>query len=184
MAGPDEALRFPTINTAYATDLNYRQLNRTASRGEGTNAARNQIAIWRDLGLLAPPPSDDEIADAPRLRPWNDLNAAPELRVRSYLDVHCAGCHQPGGPSRGNFDARFNIPLAASGLVNGPPVAGDIGISGAKLVLPGDLNRSILYQRLKRTDFFRMPPVQYHDQASPILPVIAEWIASLKPSQP
>ena len=30
--------------------------------------------------------------------------------------------------------------------------------------------------------FFRMPPVQYHNAPSPILPVLEEWIRSLKPA--
>jgi hypothetical protein len=33
---------------------------------------------------------------------------------------------------------------------------------------------------LKRNDFFRMPPVQYHNEASPILPLLANWIRGLK----
>jgi hypothetical protein len=48
-------------------------------------------------------------------------------------------------------------------------------------VAPGSPERSILYQRLNRTDFFRMPPVATHDLKSPILPVLAEWIRSMTP---
>ena len=61
---------------------------------------------------------------------------------------------------------RIATPLAQAGLLNADPVAGDLGIAGAKLVVPGDPEKSILYQRLKRTDFFRMPPVLYHDEPS------------------
>jgi hypothetical protein len=59
--------------------------------------------------------------------------------------------------------------------------AGDLGLAGAKVVVPGSPAKSILYQRLKRTDFFRMPPTQYHNEPSPILPVMEAWIRSLKP---
>jgi len=61
--------------------------------------------------------------------------------------------------------------------------AGDLGIAGAGIIVPGSPEKSILYQRLKRTDFFRMPPVQFHNDLPPILPVLAEWIRSLRPEE-
>src|SRR5207245_2948916 len=103
----------------------------------------------------------------------------PELRVRSYLDANCAVCHRPGGPSKGFFDARFSTPLSEQKIVNGELMAGDLGITGAKVVVPGSMQKSILYQRLKRTDFFRMPPVSVNDLPAPLLPALEEWITGL-----
>jgi hypothetical protein len=76
----------------------------------------------------------------------------------------------------------METPLEQSGLIGGELVAGDLGIPGARLVVPGDPDKSILYQRMARTDFFRMPPVQFHSEVSPMAPVIAGWIRSLKPN--
>jgi hypothetical protein len=86
--------------------------------------------------------------------------------------------------SRGSFDARLTTPLAQTGLINGELAAGDLGIAGAKIVVPGSPEKSILLRRMKDTGFFRMPPVQYHNEPSPILPVLEEWIRSLKPASP
>src|SRR5437868_15236711 len=116
----------------------------------------------------------------PRLAHWSDTGATLEARVRSYLDVHCAACHQPGGASRGAFDARIGTPLQSAGLIGNVPIAGDLGIAGAKILAPGSQDKSILYQRIKRINFFRMPPVQFHNERSPIVPVMEEWIRSLK----
>lgn len=171
----DEGLNFPASSFAYRIDANTRQLNREVAGG------KNQLAVWNQLGLFDPPLDEDDLANLPRLASLENVVASPVLRVRSYLEVNCAVCHQPGGASRGLFDARFVTPLEKAGILNGPLAAGDLGISGACVVLPGDPERSILYQRLKHTDFFRMPPVQFHDQVSPILPVLEEWIRSLKP---
>ena len=110
----------------------------------------------------------------------NGPAAASEWRVRTYLHANCSVCHQPGGASRGAFDARLSTPLSATGLVGGEPLAGDLGIAGARLVMPGAPDKSILYQRMNRTDFFRMPPVAYHDERSPILPVLESWIRGLE----
>lgn len=72
----------------------------------------------------------------PRALP--QANGSVEDRVRAYLDVNCAVCHQPGGPSRGNFDLRFGAPLD----INVELVAGDLGIAGARLIVPGDPDKA------------------------------------------
>ncbi len=110
---------------------------------------------------------------------WRSPREAAEARVRSYLHGNCAVCHQPGGASRGLFDARVTTPLSDAGIINGTVAAGDLGIPGAKIVVPGQPEKSVLYRRIKAKDFFRMPPVQYHNEPSPILPVLEEWIRSL-----
>src|SRR6185503_5081305 len=132
-------------------------------------------------GSFDPMPASEQIRGLPEMERWTDDKAPIEARVRSYLHANCAGCHQPGGTARGNFDARIATPLDRTGLILGELAAGDLGITGAKIVVPGVPEKSILYRRLKSTDFFRMPPVQYHNVPSPILPVMEEWIRQLNP---
>ena len=105
----------------------------------------------------------------------SDTNVPIEDRVRSYLDVNCAVCHQSGGPSRENFDARFGAPLK----INGELVAGDLGIAGARLIVPGQPDKSILLQRLIRHDTFRMPPTALNDDPQPVVPLLWEWIEKM-----
>ena len=84
--------------------------------------------------------------------------AAPlELRVRSYLDANCAQCHRPGGVEA-FFDARFDTPLKQQSLINGP-VANPLGISGAKIIVPGDMSKSILFHRVSIVGNGQMPPL-------------------------
>jgi glucose/arabinose dehydrogenase len=171
----DESLQSPTLNIAYVTDLNTRQLNRFI--GE----AQNQLVRLSKKGWLEPKVSLYDLPKLSRLSTLENKGMPLELRVRSYLDANCAPCHQPGGAARGFFDARFSTPLEDSGIVSGPLAAGDLGIAGAQVVVPGDPDKSILFQRLKRNDFFRMPPTSYHSKTSPILPALEEWIRSLPP---
>jgi glucose/arabinose dehydrogenase len=131
-----------------------------------------------NLAYAVPLTASEWQADAPR---WQDESVPVEARVRSYLAAHCACCHQAGGPSRGQFDARLHVALHETGLLNGMPIAGDLGIPGAKLVTAGDPQKSILYKRLAETGFFRMPPVAFHKDQSPILPLVEKWIKELKP---
>ncbi len=169
--GLEPCLRQPEWSLAFSPMITSRQMIR--------DSADSPLHLLLERGLLDGAPGAQSLSALPRLARWDDASAPLELRVRSYLDVHCAACHQPGGASRGLYDARFSTPLDRAGILNGPLAAGDLGISGAKVVVPGDPEKSILYQRLKTTDFFRMPPVQYHNETAPILPLVEEWIRSL-----
>ncbi len=169
---PEPLFSFGVSHAFFQNDLSTRQLNRTGRA--------NPIMLWKAKGHLARAPHPSTLARSEYLKPHHDESASIADRVRSYMDVNCAGCHQPGGNSRASFDARFETTLTQAGLLNAPLVAGDLGITGARIVVACSPERSILYQRLKANDAFRMPPVQYHNQASPILPLMKKWIEDLK----
>ena len=169
--GAEENLNLDLVVTGFLLPLNERQIQRDG-----------QLEKWNDRGWFAPRLRPAEIAAAPHLSASADPHASPELRVRSYLDVNCAACHHPGGPARGNFDARFVTPLTGQKLLDGELAAGDLGLHGARVIVPGHPEKSVMFQRLKRTDFFRMPPVSVNDEPARILPVLEEWIRSLPAS--
>jgi len=64
-------------------------------------------------------------------------------------------------------------------LINGELVAGDLGIPGARLIVPGEPEKSILLQRLIRHDSFRMPPTALNDDPQPVVGPLREWIESM-----
>ena len=142
----------------------------------------NWLRSMQRAGVLETILSPEDLDRLSRGNLWFSPLEPAEARLRSYLHGNCAVCHQPGGASRGLFDARITTPLDQTGMINGELAAGDLGIAGAKIVVPGAPEKSILYRRLKDGGFFRMPPVQYHNAPSPILPVLEEWIRSLKPT--
>jgi hypothetical protein len=170
----DDALGEVIVNPSYRRITAAVELNQPAGEDGPTI-----LADLRGRGWLNTDPRPDLLDRIPAGAIWSATQAPVEARVRHYLHANCAVCHQPGGASRGRFDARITTPLPEAGLINAEPAAGDLWIAGAQVVKPGDPEKSILYQRLKRTDFFRMPPVAYHDTPSPILPVVAEWIRGL-----
>jgi glucose/arabinose dehydrogenase len=177
--GTEDCLNLETVTSGFLLQVNTRQLNRDVTTPR-TETQESQLRSWNRRGLFRPPLREEDFARLPRLAAVDDTNAPPELRVRSYLDANCAVCHRPGGLSKGFFDARFAMPLLEQKIINGELMAGDLGISGAKVVVPGSVEKSILYQRLKRTDFFRMPPVSVNDVLPPVLPALEEWIRELK----
>lgn len=172
----DPALGAPVLNPSYTHPTTAPELN--AAAADGRHLLRELHAHGR-LEL----PSGRAPDTFPRAARWDDASAPAGERVRLYLHVHCAVCHQPGGASRGGFDARLTTPLDQAGLLHAAPVAGDLGLPGARLLVPGDPANSLVLRRVQDRGFFRMPPVQFHAESAPILPVLETWIRSLQPRE-
>jgi hypothetical protein len=177
--GREECLNLELATLGFVLQVNARQLNRDVI-DRRTGREENQLQVWDRRGLFDPPLDTAALDSLPRLVALDDATQSVEQRVRSFLDANCAFCHRPGGLARGLFDARFTTPLADQQLIQGELMAGDLGIPGAKVIVPGRIDKSILYQRVKRTDFFRMPPVAFSDEPSPLLPFLREWIEMMK----
>lgn len=136
-----------------------------------------QLRLWVMRGWIE---GEVESKDQPRLAALDDRSAALDHRVRSYLEVNCAMCHRPGGISRSQFDARLSTPLAKAGLVGAEPIGGDLGISGARLIVPGAPEKSILVRRQTEIGPLRMPPLGLHLESAPVVPLLEEWIRRMK----
>jgi mono/diheme cytochrome c family protein len=117
-----------------------------------------------------------------RLVRLDHASASTEQKIRSFLDVNCAACHRPGGIGRGLYDARATTPLDKQQLIDGPLLSGDLGVAGAKVVVPGHPERSMLVIRLKKPpgDPMRMPPACTSPATPPVLPLLESWIRELK----
>jgi mono/diheme cytochrome c family protein len=172
LAAPELSLPFPGASLSYFPDLCTKQLNRPG--------ADSPIRRWADEGLIEGVPGDVQLARLPALAEHDDGEVLMAKRIRSYLDVNCSICHRPGGNSRGKFDARYETALADTGMILGAPEAGDLGVAGGKVVVPGEPGKSILLKRLADDGLFRMPPVRYHTLSSPIVPLVEEWIRKME----
>ncbi|MEM9479283.1 MAG: PQQ-dependent sugar dehydrogenase [Verrucomicrobiota bacterium] len=100
-----------------------------------------------------------------------------EARVRSYLAVNCAYCHQSGGTGGGNWDGRSELTLAETGMVKGVPVDEPLQ-PGDLIVTPKDISKSILFNRTAAANgYSRMPPLATNEVDLEGAQLIAEWIA-------
>jgi uncharacterized repeat protein (TIGR03806 family) len=167
-----------TASAGFVLGVNTRQLNHPMAP-PAARTTTNVLLEWRRLHLFQPALAASDFSRLDRLAAVTDPAATLEHRVRSYLDSNCAQCHRPGG-TRSDFDARFNTPLVRQKLVNAPLTSSDLGVDGAKLVVPGDPDRSMLYLRMKRRqDVFNMPPLATHQADPTAVAAVAEWIRSL-----
>ncbi|MDR3459434.1 MAG: PQQ-dependent sugar dehydrogenase [Verrucomicrobiae bacterium] len=142
----------------------------------------NQLRAWNHLGLFDTKLNEAALPLYARLVNLTNTGAPLALRARSYLDANCAACHRPGGAGA-FFDARFDTPLKLQNLINGP-VANQLGITGAKVIVPGDTYRSILFHRVSITGENQMPPLARNLVDDPAVSVLAQWINSLPERAP
>lgn len=105
----------------------------------------------------------------PSLSNIEDSHLPAEERVKSYLSVNCAHCHNPGPDAICNWvgiDLRYNH-IDLEKLTDG------------YFFHAGDKERSEIYLRMNRTDRGRMPRIGSYLKDSKALKLIGDWVDSL-----
>jgi mono/diheme cytochrome c family protein len=175
-ASPADCLTCHTPGAGYVLGVNTRQLNGNFTY-PATGSTDNQIRTLNRLGMFSPAINETKIAGFQKLSALTDANTSPDERVRSYLDANCAQCHRPGGV--GNYDARYETPVADQHIINAP-AAIPLGLANARIVSPGDVDHSVLYQRLISTNLtVKMPPLSHNRIDARAAQVIGDWIRQL-----
>jgi len=162
--------------------VNAQQSNR-AHLFTGTGVTDNQLRAWSHAGYFTTAVDETAIGSMLKLVALDDPVATVEQRARSYLDANCAHCHRPGGV-RAFWDARYETPLDEARIINGI-VGNTLGEAGARVIVPGDLENSILHKRLRTaTESYKMPPLAKNVVDATAVQVIEQWIATVAPLPP
>ncbi len=163
----------------YSLSFNTRQINRDSGLNQ---FAGNQIELLKTYGYFSGPVP--AAVDLPKHSSLEDDQLNLEDRVRSYLAVNCAYCHQDGGTAAATWDARPELTLNETGLINGALLdnGGDLA---NRLVVPGDLTHSGILQRIQGTGgFSRMPPLATNQIDPKAVQLVTDWIQNYLPSHP
>jgi len=157
--------------------INARELNGNLTY-PATSVTDNQIRTLNRLGLLYPAINETSISGYTQLSAMTNLSAQLQNRVRSYLDVNCQTCHQPGGAGP-TWDARYDTPLAQQNITNHPALF-SLGISdNACVVKSKDIWRSVLLARINTLDqTIQMPDFRNLIDTNAVQALIT-WINSL-----
>lgn len=181
---PTECMDCHTVSAKFALGPETLQLNYTLNYTDNTD--ENYLAALNRLGYLTYG-TGVTLADFlnDRLYAVNDTSATLQQRARSYLHSNCSGCHRTGETAGGLADFRYNREFTGGVYVcNVIPAATDVadetfGISGAKLIVPGNASKSIVVTRMNRTTEGLMPPIGRSTVDTEAVSVMQSWINSL-----
>jgi uncharacterized repeat protein (TIGR03806 family) len=158
-------------DAARVLGLRTAQVNRDFDYGGTTD---NQLRSFNHIGLFSS--SLGASSGYARLVDPADTTATLSSRARAYLDGNCAQCHQPGGFANTNLDLRASTPIAQTATRDVPPQKGDLGLVNARVIAPGAKERSVLWERIRRLDGTRMPPLATHVVDQDAVVLIGGWI--------
>jgi hypothetical protein len=108
----------------------------------------------------------------------SDTTQPLDKRARAYLHANCSMCHRPNGPGQGPEDFRYSLPGLSIGAINVIPTQSDFGIPGARLILPGKPEKSIVSHRIGTLELGRMPPLATAMVDVSGLSLVNQWIRS------
>lgn len=166
-----------TMPANYVLGPNTAQMNRTNDYGGGVVA--NQLKVLDRLGMLVHPLGDQNVDELPRLVDPHDTHAELATRARSYLQANCTHCHMKYGGGNAYFFLTNSLSLADTGAVNLLPQHSDLGVAGARVLVPGDPDHSLIALRMATLGPHRMPRLASSVVDEDGLKLVREWIASL-----
>jgi len=167
-----------TPESGFALSFNTPQLNR-AGVIEGTPG--NLLSLLHSSGYLDQDPGAP--VALPRHIGPSESKYSLEARVRSYLDVNCAYCHQVPGIQPESWRGNHDLTMAETGLIHGE-ATGDIENPADRLVVPGNPSRSIILNRIAATNgYTRMPPLASSELDEDAIQLLTDWINQEATSQ-
>jgi uncharacterized repeat protein (TIGR03806 family) len=138
-----------------------------------------QLQHWETAGILKGLPKNH----IPALVNYSDANASLDDRVKAYLDINCAHCHNPTGPARssGLYLTWDSQDRTAYGFFKAPVAAGRGSGNLNYGIVPGKPEQSILHYRMASRDPGVMMPelgrqLTHHEGVE----LVRSWISSLK----
>ena len=155
--------------------LTARQLQRQVTYSEGPS---DQIEYWVEKNIatfegMKPPPHTYPDAES----------ASLDERARTYLDVNCSSCHQPGVVGEANIDLRLTTAWRETNLCGIRSDRDWVGTPEGYLVKPGSPEESILYARVQSLGEYHMPPLGSGRVDEAGVELLGSWIQAMGPCE-
>jgi len=166
------------IQSASPLAVSIDQLNKNQSPA---TSGENQLAALQRLGWINGNVPQSP-AESPRLANPYDANADLSERVRSYLHVNCAHCHQPHAGGSALIELASDVKLEDAKILDAKPGQGAFGISHARIVAPHDPEGSVLFYRIAKVGNGRMPRIGSNEVDEQAVAMMREWITGLPSS--
>ena len=164
-----------TTAAKYVLGVNTLQMNKEHDYGWGV---ANQLSVLNQLGIFTKPlPAPPE--ELPRVYDHLDESRSLDERARAYLHSNCSHCHRKWGGGNAEFQLLSTLPLVETQTVGVAPAHGDFGLSRAKLLAPGEADRSLILYRMQKLGLGRMPHVASNVVDKQAVRLIRDWIGQL-----
>jgi uncharacterized repeat protein (TIGR03806 family) len=161
----------------YGLSFNTRQMNAFHIYGSQN---LNQIQALSDAGYFFV--AVVGVNNLPAFAKGSDTTQSLDWRARSYFAVNCSQCHQPGGPTPANWDARPTTPLDQAQIINGL-LYNDYGNPANRFVVPGDTAHSMALLRIEAAGVPRMPPLASNELDPGSIQLVNDWITQSLPQR-
>lgn len=123
-----------------------------------------------------------DIATLPKLVNPYDAHEDLTKRAKSWLHANCSACHVPAGGGNAQMDLEFSKSLHGLNIVDVKPIHTSFGLPDARLIAPGDPDRSVLLKRIATRGPNQMPQLSTNRVDEQGVALMREWIQSLKKS--
>ncbi len=170
-----ECIQCHSPGSGFALGFNTWQLNRDFNYNSTTT---NQLQALSLAGYFSNSVTNHHLLRA--LAHATNSAVSLEYRVRSYLEANCSYCHQTDS-SRALWDGRITTPGHANDIINGPLI-GNSGNTNNRVVVPGSLANSVLFQRIANMGSAHMPPLATAVVNTEAVNLLAAWITNELPS--
>jgi len=152
-----------------------RQLNWSMKYPSPSGVMANQISTLEHIGLF-----DAPVVRMPALVDFRVTGPSVDDRARSYLHANCGTCHRPDG-NYSAIDLRFGVSLQNMKICNLDPNKGDLGITGAKRLVPAMPAQSLMLLRMQAPDKAsgRMPQLATSVLDTLGISLVTQWISGI-----
>ncbi len=165
-----------TVTAKYALGVNTAQMNKDHDYG---GVVANQLATLEHLGIFTKPlPAKPEKLSS--LADYHDRGQPLDARARSYLHANCSHCHRKWGGGNAEFQLLETLPLKETGTIGVKPAHGTFDLKEPSLLLPGDPERSLIWERMKKRGLGQMPHIASNVVDQEAVELIEEWIKKMK----
>ncbi|MCA9071218.1 MAG: hypothetical protein KDA84_19960, partial [Planctomycetaceae bacterium] len=159
----------------FVLGLSTAQMNKVHDYGQ-TEA--NQLEVLEKLGLLKVKKKADE--KLPKLANPYDETAELDARARSYLHTNCAACHVKAGGGNAQMELDYTAAREKMNVLDVKPLHHQFNIKDARLIAPGDPDRSVLLHRVSIRDRGQMPQLATARVDEPAITMLRKWILTLR----
>lgn len=131
----------------------------------------------KPTGLLSAPPSGlKKLAN-----PYDKSQPLAE-RAKAYLHSNCASCHVEAGGGNAQMQLDYATEWEKMRLIGATPVHQTFALKDAKLIAPGEPEKSVLLHRVAKRgpNTGQMPPLSSVRVDVPGVELLTEWCKSLK----